>query len=311
MIAHQRLDLPKQPSSSYGLRLANRMAWHITADEAALPLAEDFCRILELKPHPPEPGSRLLLICRSEAAPGSSRPLPSVPAAAGEHTLPREGWTPENHGLFRLWSHAERPDVICEAVGGPDRDVDIYRMQLMLKAVSHGVRQAGGFPLHAALVEHEGLGILLAGRGHAGKSTCCRRLPRTWKVLCDDMALVLPHGSGYVAHPLPTWSEHLAGNTSLSWEIESHATIAAVFFLEQSSTDAVVPLGQGKAASYVTELAAEMLHRTWSAQERLNGAALGKRLFEDASAFAKQVPAYRLKLSLQGAFWKQIERVVR
>ena len=286
------------------------MAWHITADASALPLAADLCRILELKPYPPEPDSRLLLICRSEAAPGGSRPLPSVPAAAGEHTLPREGWTPENHGLFRLWSHAERPDVICEAVGGPDREADIYRMQLMLKAVSHGVRQAGGFPLHAALVEHEGLGILLAGHGGVGKSTCCRRLPDTWKVLCDDQILALPHGS-YVAHPLPTWSEHLAGNTSLSWAIESHVPVAAVFFLEQSSTDAVVPLGQGRAASYVTQLAAEMLHRTWSAQERLNGAMLSKGLFRDASAFAKQVPAYQLKVSLEGAFWTEMERVVR
>ena len=311
MVAQQRLDLSAQPSLSYRLRLVSQMAWHIRADEAALPLAEDFCRILKLKPGLPTPGSRLVLICRSEASVGGSRFLPSVPAAAREQGLPREGWTPENHGLFRLWSHAERPDVICEAIGGPDRDVDIYRMQLMVKAVSHGVRHAGGFPLHAALVEHEGLGILLAGHGGIGKSTCCRRLPATWKVFCDDQTLIVPHGSAYVAHPLPTWSEHLAGNTSLSWEIESHATIAAVFFLEQSSTDAVVRMGQGKAASYVTQLAAEMLHRTWSAQERLNGAALSKGLFRDASAFAKQVPAYRLKLSLQGAFWKQIERVVR
>ena len=140
------------------------------------------------------------------------------------------------------------PDVICEAAGTPGRELDITRMQLMLKAVYHGVRQAGGFPLHAALVEHEGAGILLAGHGCAGKWTCCRRLPDTWKVLCDDQTLVLPQGSAYVAHPLPTWSEHFKGNTSLSWAIESHATLAAVFFLEQSPTDAVVPMGQGRAA---------------------------------------------------------------
>lgn len=212
--------------------------------------------------------------------------------------------------MLRFWSHAERPDVICEAVGDPGRELDIFRMQLMLKAVYRGVRQAGGFPLHAALIEHEGAGILLAGHGCAGKSSCCRRLPDTWKVLCDDQTLIVPHGSAYVAHPLPTWSEHFAGNTSLSWDIESHATIAAVFFLEQSSTDAVVPLGQGRAASYVTQLAAEVLRRTWSEQERLNGATLGKGLFEDASAFAKQVPAYQLKVSLKGAFWTEIERVL-
>jgi SynChlorMet cassette protein ScmC len=308
-MTQQRLDCATQPSLSYRLKLASRMAWHIKA-EGALPLAGDFCRILKLKPGLPKPGSRLVLICRSEAAPGCSRLLPSALAAAGEHGLPRKGWTPEKFGLLTLWSHAERQDVICEAAGGPGRDLDIFRMQLMLKAVSHGVRQAGGFPIHAALVEHEGVGILLAGHGGMGKSTCCRRLPATWKVLCDDQTLIVPHGPAYVAHPLPTWSEHLAGNVSLSWDIESHATIAAVFFLEQSSTDAVVPLGQGRAASYVTQLAAEMLHRTWSERDRLNGATLGKGLFEDASAFAKQVSAYQLKVSLQGAFWKEIARVL-
>ena len=183
MTAQQRLDLSAQPSLSYRLRLANRMVWHIRADEAALPLAEDLCRILKLKPGLPTPGSRLVLICRSEAAPGRSRSLPSVPAAAGEHGLPREGWTPEDLDVLRLWSDAEMPDVICEAAGGPGRALDTPGRSSCCKAVYHGVRQAGGFPLHAALVEHEGAGILLAGHGCAGKSTCCRRLPDTWKAL--------------------------------------------------------------------------------------------------------------------------------
>jgi SynChlorMet cassette protein ScmC len=96
----------------------------------------------------------------------------------------------------------------------------------------------------------------------------------------------------------------------LSWDIEAHAPLAAVFFLEQSPTDAVVPMGQGRAASYVTQLAAEVLCCTWRERERLNEATLRKGLFQDASAFAKQVPAYHLKVSLEGAFWTEIERVL-
>jgi SynChlorMet cassette protein ScmC len=113
-----------------------------------------------------------------------------------------------------------------------------------------------------------------------------------------------------VAHPLPTWSEHFEGNTSLSWDIEAHVPLSAVFFLEQSPTDAVVPMGQGRAASYVTQLATEVLSSTWSERERLNEAALRKGLFQDASAFAKHVPAYQLRLSLEGAFWTEMERVL-
>jgi len=310
MITRQRLVCAAPHFMSYRLRLANNMEWRIESDEAALPLAQDLCRILRLRPDPPKPGSRLLLISRSEDAPGCSGPFPSAPAPAREHGLPRDGWTSEYLGVLRLWFHAERPDIIVEAVGGPGRDLDIIRMQLMLKSIYHGVRQAGGFPLHAALVEREGVGILLAGQGCAGKSTCCRRLPGTWKALCDDQALILPEGSRYVAHPLPTWSEHFAGNASLSWAIESHVPLAAVFFLEQFSTDAVVPIGQGRATAYATQLAAEVLRCTCSEHERLNEATLRKELFQDASVFAKQVPAYQLKVSLEGAFWTEMERVL-
>jgi len=310
MIAQQRPDCAVQSSLSYPLRLVNGMEWHITADEASFPLLHDLCRILRLKPNPPKPDSRLLLICRSAGAPGCSRLLSSVPAATREHGLPRDGWTSEDRGVLRLWFHDQRPDVICETVRGPGRDLDIIRMQLMLKAVYHGIRQSGGLVLHAALVEHHGVGILLAGQGCAGKSTCCRRLPDTWKVLCDDQALILPQGSRYVAHPLPTWSEHFEGNAFSNWAIESHVPLAAVFFLEQSPTDAVVPMGQGRAASHMTQLAAEALRCTCSEHERLNEAVLRKGLFQDASAFAKHVPAYQLKVSLEGAFWTEMERVL-
>lgn len=310
MITQQMLDLSAQLSLSYRLSLVNRMAWQIESDEASLPLAGDLCRILRLKSDPPEPESRLVLICRSEGAPGCSGLSPSLSAAAREHGLPREGWTPDDLGVLRLWFHDQRPDVICETVGGPGRDLDIIRMQLMLKAVYHGVRQTGGFVLHAALVEHEGMGVLLAGRGCAGKSTCCRRLPDTWEILCDDQALIVPQGSRYVAHPLPTWSEHFEGNTFLSWDIEAHVPLAAVFFLEQAPTDAVLPMGQGRAVAYVTQLAAELLSSTWSERERLNQAALRKGLFQDTSTFAKQVPAFHSKVSLEGAFWAEMERVL-
>ena len=123
-------------------------------------------------------------------------------------------------------------------------------------------------------------------------------------------ALVLPQGSRYVAHPLLTWSEHFEDNVFLSWEIESYVPLAAVFFLEQSPTDAVVPMGQGRATFHVTQLAAEVLRCTRSEHQGMNEAVLRKSLFQDASAFAKQVPAYLLKVSLGGAFWTERERVL-
>ena len=54
-----------------------------------------------------------------------------------------------------------------------------------------------------------------------------------------------------------------------------------------------------------------MLNRTCSEHKRLNWARLSKGLCRDASVFAKQVPAYQLKVSFEGGFWTDMERVVR
>ena len=38
----------------------------------------------------------------------------------------------------------------------------------------------GGFPLHAALVEHNGRRVLISAAAGTGKSTCCSRFPAGW-----------------------------------------------------------------------------------------------------------------------------------
>lgn len=72
--------------------------------------------------------------------------------------------------------------------------------------------QCGGMMLHAAVVEHQGEGILFAGRSGAGKSTLSAFCHEAgWSILNDDRAMVFPrsgrwwvagtpwHGSGTYA----------------------------------------------------------------------------------------------------------------
>ena len=172
----------------------------------------------------------------------------------------------------------------------------------------------GAIPLHSALVARDGLGVVLMGNGGAGKSTCCQRLPSNWEALSDDEALVVRDERGrYLAHPFPTWSNFRVQRDPRTWCTERSVPVAAIFFLEQATTDAVVPMGRGHAA-LLTNQAAWQVWRACS--EALRGPegggnrALGLQIIENACALARSVPAFTLRVSLTGRFWEHIERVL-
>ena len=143
----------------------------------------------------------------------------------GKRDIPAEGWTMRDFGLIRIWSHSEVPNVICELSPWRSDSRELVMMWYALHAIYPGIVQAGGLPLHAALVSRGGMGVLLAGAEGAGKSTCCRRMAEVWTVLADDGVLIVPgNGSSYAAHPLPTWSDLISGQAKelAPWNMGSH-----------------------------------------------------------------------------------------
>jgi len=203
------------------------------------------------------------------------------------------------------------PDVICEMGHEESHELDIIRMSLSIYPIFEGAQETGGLPLHAALVEREGIGILLAASGNTGKSTCCRRLSTPWHARCDDEALVvLDKQRRYLAHPFPTWSNFLWRLSERTWSVEWHVPLAAIFFLEQAEIDEVVSMGQGKAAASMTQLAMQVYDPNWNNLNREEVRTLKKRLFDNACEIAKALPVFKLRVSLKGRFWEKIETVL-
>lgn len=111
------------------------------------------------------------------------------------------------------------------------------------------MQDSGGLLFHAALVERDGKGVLLAGPGGSAKSTLCRRLPRPWCALSDDQALIIRDDRNrYLAHPMLTWSDYLWRRSERRWNVEHYVSLAAIFFIDQARSGEVVPIGQGQAA---------------------------------------------------------------
>ena len=156
---------------------------------------------------------------------------------------------------------------------------------------------------------------LLAGRSGVGKSTASRRLPPAWRSLADDVTLVVrkPDGS-YWAHPWPTWSRFFgfeAGDGSDSWKVEEAIGLKALFILEQGPGVRLERLGRGQAAAQLGELARQtstQMVRGWPLAEL---AAFNLQRFANIRALAWALPVFRLHTSLDGAFWEEIERVLR
>ncbi len=191
-----------------------------------------------------------------------------------------------------------------------DETMEVEWMRHLLLPLYLDTLDHGGLPVHAALVERDGRGILLAGRSGIGKSTCCRRLPLPWRGLADDLALVIRDSSGrYRAHPLPTWSAVRSGFEG-TWDVSRSVPLEAVFFLDQSGSDEVVPVGRGAAAVGCSQSANEVLRSV--GPFRLDGRQLnvGSRVFENAADLFLALPAFQLRVSLTGRFWEKIDEVL-
>jgi SynChlorMet cassette protein ScmC len=217
-------------------------------------------------------------------------------------------WTASDHETMRIWRHNSIADIVCEVKNNVDDGKTKYmNMQYSLQSIYQQSICRGGLPFHAGLVELQGRGYLLAAPSNTGKSTCCRRLPAYWNVLCDDETLVVfDKQKTYRAHPFPTWSDCLLNRAKKTWNIQHSVPLCGVFFLEQSETDKVIPVGEGCAAVLMNEASAEVCKKFWRRVDRDTQWEFKRVLFNNACEMAKAVPSFYLHVSLRGKFWEKM-----
>jgi SynChlorMet cassette protein ScmC len=203
------------------------------------------------------------------------------------------------------------PDIICAVGLHEGKKHEILQMRMALQPIYQRIQDLGGLPLHAALVERNGFGILLAAQGGTGKTTCCRRLPSPWRALSDDEALVVKdNNQGYLVHPFPTWSDYLLERSTRTWHIQNYLPTSAIFFLEQAEADEVVTVGQGQGAALVYQSATQVCARNWINLNSEKLSMLRKRLFDNSCDLAQRTPIFKLRVSLEGKFWEEMEAIL-
>ena len=203
----------------------------------------------------------------------------------------------------------EKGMLLCFVPHRLDRNLEVTQMERIASFVARAALRHEALLLHGALAEYHGSGFIMAGPGTVGKSTASRRLPSSWRSLCDDMALVVRDDKGqYWAHPWPTWSRFHYGGPGGSWPVEQAVPLRAVFFLSQSRSDRLEPVNTTQAAALLLESAVNLARSAFSPiPNSQSPVRVGIRA---ARSLASAIPAYSLQLSLDGRFWEEIERVL-
>jgi len=190
--------------------------------------------------------------------------------------------------------------------GGPY--VNLVRLSLVF---AREAQARGGFLIHGALAERDGIGVILVAPGGTGKTTASNRLPAPWRSLCDDTTLVVrdPQGN-YWAHPWPTWSRFQDGGPGGTWDVQNAVPFKGIFFLAQAVEDRLERVGPGQAVSLLGEFVEQVSTFMAPGLGREELRALHLERFNNLCALARVVPAHMLHISLVGAFWQEIEQAL-
>lgn len=285
-------------SSGYLLSLSDGSGWWMNGDENSVQWVDELAAIMELEKCSYNGSPRLIFLEMADEGDTDNR-------------IDDAGWTSIDDTIVTIWHHNSIHDVICELRGGEGDDIKYIKMWTSLQPIYQESISRGGLPFHAGFAELEGKGVLFAAPGDTGKSTCCRRLPDYWKPLSDDEALVtLDKRNGYRAHPFPTWSDYLWKRGKNTWDVQYSVPLAGVFFLEQAETDEVIPLGAGEAAVLMSEAATQVCRKFWRGSDEETVRKFRKQVFNNACEIAGRAPAYRLRATLHGKFWEEIEKIL-
>ncbi|MDP8239060.1 MAG: SynChlorMet cassette protein ScmC [Candidatus Hatepunaea meridiana] len=283
--------------TGYRLRLADGRNWLLCSNEDTKEWVDRFAGIMGLQPLVSDDISSRILVIRDISK-------------IGEH-FGEFNWSHYNHYGMTIRSNSKTDDLIYVIREESSFENNIYNMWACVYPIYKQALLYNGTPLHAALVERNGMGVLLAAPGGTGKTTAYRRLPESWGKLGDDECLIVPDNQGsFSAHPFPTWSNFLLKKSQNFWQVESYLPVGAIFFLQPADKDEITPLKSGYAATLINQSVRQIMRRGWSFLDHNDELELKRKLIDISVTIAKNIPAFMLHLSLTGRFWEKMEAVL-
>jgi len=297
-------------TTDYCLKLANGQEWEFISTRNTEKWLDKLVSIMQLKPCEESEGFRLIFV-RVDKDEVKKGKLKQITDDNIVYDFPETELDFGNKKLVQFWSHTDKSDIFCNIGFMSIHEKYIFQMWEICHLIYDYAKNSGGLPLHAGLVEKDGIGIAIVGRGGMGKSTCCQRIPLPWHALCDDEVFVVPNAYGqYMAHPFPTWSDHLSREATKTWDTQYSVPLRAIFFLDRHQEDQAFPIKQGNASVNIYESVQQVFKSDWLRMNQEALLATRKILFDNSYQLAKAIPAFKLRVSLIGRFWEVMEKAL-
>ncbi|HJO93529.1 MAG TPA: SynChlorMet cassette protein ScmC [Victivallales bacterium] len=289
----------------YLLPLSDGLTWEFRAAESMTTWLKDFSYIMQISRASDdmnEADKKLLFLALKH-----DNKLPETDST--------EDWNQFKQGaVYRVWSHNHKPETFIELNSDfiHHQEIKIINMSTSLKPIyKHYTLHNRGGPIHAALAELNGKGILIAAHGGTGKSTCSIRFPNYWTPLSDDMSLIVSDSdSNYRVHPMPTWSDHLWNKKMSTFNTSYSVPLKAIFFLEQSDVDEILPIRNPQNSQKIFDSFKQVWESFWPKIDVTEKKIMVHKIFNNAFDISCKIPCYKLKATLHGEFWKEIEKAI-
>lgn len=287
--------------NKYGMVLSDGVSWRLSFDDSLASWVHSLAKVMKLAP------------CRVE---NPDNKLFFIPMENAEAYFPEQERLDVyvSGKMFNVWRN-EDPATLFAGIDietmGIHKDLSIINMGNALKPFFRHYTQKGGGPMHAACAGLNGKGFLISAKGNTGKSTCIERLPDYYEKLCDDTALLVKTDeNSYCVHPMPTWSDYFTERQASTFDVQYHLPLQAVFFLEQADKDEVVPLSRKEAVQSIFEGYKQAWKAYWNRMDDDVRKQRAMQVFNNSMELAKSIPCFKLKATLHGRFWDEIERIL-
>lgn len=145
--------------------------------------------------------------------------------------------------------------------------------------------------LHAAGAIMNGKGMVFAGQAGAGKSTTVKMLRSRSEILCDDRVVIRRDRQGFCVYG--TWD-----HGEIPLVSASNAPLSAIFFLQQSSKNRIIPLKdpQEILSKLLARLVKPLAIKDW-----------WDKTLPLVEEMVRQVPCYDLQFDLSGQMGQLLE----
>jgi SynChlorMet cassette protein ScmC len=288
-------------TAAVGLCLADGASWNIVAENSeAEPFVERLTKVMGLGSANGVGRELTIQIQKVEDLETEYASMPGSLRSLFIEALADYPWEEECRPL-------KRP-ISCNFSPNGDEQKATLQLMHVSSVFTVDAMTRGGNLFHGALIERDGMGVILAGPGGAGKTTTCSRLPKPWRSLSDDLTLVVRDNSGrYWAHPWPTWSRFLDENVGGSWDVGVGVCLKAICYLSQSSELDLIPPGEGERVCLGMEAIEQANRALTRALNKESNFKLNNLCFRNLCQMVKGIPGYRLNLDLESPFWELIE----